>query len=151
MKSEPDVFSIDDLIQRGVENWDGVRNYQARNFMRDHMKVGAQVLFYHSNTAQPGIYGLARVTGAPVPDKTSIDIGHKGFDPKASVDNPIWCMVEVGQGVKFFKPVLLSQIRNDPTLSEMLVARKGQRLSIQPVSQAEFRQVLKLAGYKHDQ
>lgn len=146
MKSEPDVFSIDDLIRVGVEPWNGVRNYQARNFMRDHMKVGHEVLFYHSNTEVPGIVGTARVVREAEPDDTAWDPASPYFDAKSSRDLPRWWCVRLGHGNRFSQTVALATLRADERLSEMLVVRPGQRLSVQPVSEAEFARVLELAS-----
>lgn len=146
MKSEPDVFSIDDLIRVGEEPWNGVRNYQARNFMRDHMQVGHEVLFYHSNTQVPGVVGTAQVVGEAEPDELAWDPTSDYFDAKSSRDQPRWWCVRLGRGLRFPKIVSLATLRVDDCLSEMLVVRPGQRLSIQPVSAAEFARVLELAS-----
>ena len=148
MKSEPDEFSILDLRQRGRAPWDGVRNYQARNFMRDDMRAGDLALFYHSSCAEPAAAGVARIAGAARPDPSAWDRKSPYFDPKSSVDNPIWCLVEVAFAEMFPSPVTLVAMKADPALRGMLVARRGMRLSIQPVSAEHFQHVLKLGRRK---
>jgi predicted RNA-binding protein with PUA-like domain len=143
MKSEPDVFSIDDLQKKKKSIWDGVRNYQARNFMMNSMKIGDLVLFYHSNATPPGIAGIARVCSDAVPDKTALDKKSEYYDPKATSENPRWFCVQV-EFVKKFKNFLsLDDIRNNKSLQSMLVIKKGQRLSIQPVSKSEYDTIIK--------
>lgn len=146
MKSEPDVFSIKDLKKVKSEPWDGVRNYQARNFMRDDMKVGDKVLFYHSNTDVPGIVGVAEVSKEAYPDKTQFDKKSKYFDPKASKENPRWVHVEVKFIKEFTRTVSLAELKEHKTLSEMKVCLKGQRLSIQPVDKKHFDMVVKMGS-----
>lgn len=148
MKTEPDAFSIDDLERVGREPWDGVRNYRARNFMRDEMKIGDGVLFYHSNAKPPGVIGLARVSRESFPDHTALDPDGKYHDPKASQEDPRWFMVEVEFVEKFKGIVSLDQLREDDALDGMLVAMKGQRLSIQPVERPHFVRVIKLGKGK---
>lgn len=138
MKTEPTTYSIDDLEKQIITPWEGVRNYQARNFMRDQMKIGDKVLFYHSNTTPPGIVGLAEVCKEAYPDYFALDASSKYFDPKATEDNPIWMMVDV-KFVKKFKTIMsLDEIKNRPELSNMMVIKKGMRLSIQPVTKEEY-------------
>ena len=145
MKSEPDVFSIDDLAKKKRSAWDGVRNYQARNFMRDGMKIGDLILFYHSNAEPSGIAGIAKVASAAYPDPTQFDKKSEYFDPKATKDKPIWQLVD-GEFVEKFKAVLpLERIKGEPELSEMPLVRKGTRLSVMPVSHAEWQAILRLA------
>ena len=139
MKSEPDVFSIDDLKAKGKTLWDGVRNYQARNFMTNDMKVGDQILFYHSNANPPGIAGLAKVIAPAKPDPTAQDKNSQYFDEKSTAEKPRWFCVEVGFERKFQRYINLDEIRNHPELKNMLVIKRGQRLSIQPVTPGEFR------------
>lgn len=146
MKSEPDVFSIDDLEREGSTPWDGVRNYQARNYMRDMMAVGDLVLFYHSNTAPPGIVGVARVIREAYPDPTAFDETSEVFDPKSSPTAPRWFLVDVGFVERWPRTVTLDELKADPALAEMLVVQRGQRLSIQPVEPVHFRHVLALGG-----
>lgn len=148
IKSEPDVFSIDDLQRVGREPWSGVRNYQARNFMRDVMRPGDLALFYHSNATPPGVVGVAEVVGAPYPDPTQFDPESEYFDPKASVAQPRWMLVDFGFVAKFPSPVTLQRLRDDPPLEGMLVLQKGTRLSITPVEAAHFKRVCELGGWK---
>ena len=143
MKTEPDVFGIHHLEKKGVEHWDGVRNYQARNHMRA-MKQGDQVLFYHSSVQPPGIAGLARVKEAAYPDFTSWDPRSKYFDEKSTPDNPRWSMVDVEYVETFATFVTLADLRETPGLEDMLVLRRGMRLSVQPVAPAEYRIICKL-------
>lgn len=146
MKSEPDVYSIDDLARDQTSPWEGVRNYQARNFMRDNMRVGDYVLFYHSNAKPPGVAGLGQVCRESYPDFTATDPDSKYFDPKTDPDNPRWMMVDVAFVAKFDELVSLNQLKEDPELAEMLVVQKGQRLSVQPVQEPDFVRVLNLAN-----
>lgn len=138
MKSEPDVFSIDDLKAKKRGFWDGVRNYQARNFMMKDMTVGDMVLFYHSNAEPPGIAGLARVCEQAKPDPTSWDKKSEYYDPKSTPDNPRWFAVTVEFVKKFESILTLDDIRNTKKLQTMLVIKRGQRLSVQPVTKAEY-------------
>jgi len=140
MKSEPNAFSIDDLkaCKNGTEHWDGIRNYQARNFMRDDMSVGDKVLFYHSNCDEIGVVGLAEVASEPYPDFTAFNAGSKYYDPKSNPDNPRWMMVDVKFIEKFPKTVTLQKIKSVDALSNMKVVQKGARLSIQPVEEFEY-------------
>ncbi|MEO8250400.1 MAG: EVE domain-containing protein [Burkholderiales bacterium] len=145
MKSEPEECSIDDALaapERTVP-WTGVRNYQARNFMRDGMKVGDGVLFYHSSCAEPGIVGLARVASAAKPDPTQFDAASPYFDAAAKLDAPRWLLVDV-QAERKTRLVSLAELRGVPALAEMIVLRRGNRLSITPVSPAEWRAIGKL-------
>lgn len=144
MKSEPDVFSLQDLMKLPdrTSGWDGVRNYQARNFMWKEMSPGDPVLFYHSNCEVPGIAGLAEVASEPIPDPTAWDPKSEYHDPKSSPDNPRWWMVKV-KGVEVFSTFLpLSWIREQKSLEDMLLLRKGQRLSVQPVTKTHFNRLL---------
>lgn len=144
MKSEPDVFGIDDLAGVDSEPWDGVRNYQARNYMRDDMRVGDMVLFYHSNSKPSGVAGVARVCREAYPDHTAWDGKSKYFDPKCDPENPRWFMVDVEFVERFPSVVSLQELKTIEGLEEMLVIRRGMRLSIQPVTSEEFRVVVKL-------
>jgi len=148
MKTEPSVFSIADLEKapRKTTCWDGVRNYQARNFMRDDMKVGDLVLFYHSNAQPPGIVGLAEVAKEAYPDATAFDAKDVHYDPKSDAKKPTWFMVDVRHIETFAKLLGLDDLRKISALKEMMVLQKGSRLSIQPVTEKEFEAVLKLAG-----
>jgi len=139
MKSEPDVFSIDDLAKqpRKTEPWTGVRNYQARNFMRDEMRVGDYVLFYHSSCPQPGIAGIAKVSKEAYPDETQFDPESEYYDSKATRDNPRWFNVDVTL-VRKTRLLGLQELRSHPELADMHLLRRGNRLSIMPVSQAEW-------------
>ena len=143
MKSEPGTYSIDDLRRDGQTFWDGVRNYQARNFMRDDMRVGDKVLFYHSNAAPPGVAGLAEVVRESYPDHTARDPKSKYFDPKAGEDDPRWFMVDIAFVEKFDHFVPLGTLRETPGLESMLVTTRS-RLSIQPVTAEEYEIVRKL-------
>lgn len=144
MKSEPDVYSIDDLARKGVDAWEGVRNYQARNFMRDDMKVGDEVLFYHSNASPPGVVGIARVARTAYPDPTAFDPKSPYHDPKSDPERPRWVMVDVGFVEKFPAVVPLSVLQETPGLEHMLVTKKGMRLSVQPVTPEEWDIVVRL-------
>ena len=150
MKSEPDVFSIDDLEARGREPWDGVRNYQARNFMRDDMGVGDLVLFYHSNATPPGDAGIARIACEAYPDPSAFDPDSKYYDAKSDPDAPRWWLVDVEFVEKFAKIVSLDALKAgaEDELDGMLVVRKGQRLSVQPVDKPHFAAVLRMAKAK---
>lgn len=146
MKSEPTDFSIDDLQRVGTEPWTGVRNYQARNFMRDGMQVGDGVLFYHSNTEVPGIYGLGEVASAAYPDPTQFVKKSKYFDPKATPEEPRWFLVDVGFARKFEQPITLAAIRDHAEAlgEDFALTRKGSRLSVLPVTAAQYKQLLSL-------
>lgn len=139
MKSEPEVFSIDDLKRDKKTLWEGVRNYQARNFMMNDMTLGDQVLFYHSNAEPSGVAGVATVSKLAIPDPTQFQKSSEYFDSKATKSNPRWFAITLVFVQKFSKLVSLTELRSHPDLQEMLVIRKGQRLSIQPVTEAEFR------------
>ena len=144
MKSEPKAYSIDDLKKDGKTHWDGVRNYQARNFMRDEMRVGDQVLFYHSNAEPPGIMGVAEVCKGSYPDFTQFDTSSKYYDPKATKENPRWFFVDIKFKKKFANIISLEQLKEDPNITKMKVIQRGQRLSIQPVTKQEFEHILNL-------
>jgi len=140
MKSEPDAFSIDDLARVGVEPWNGVRNYQARNFMRDQMQVGDGVLFYHSNCKIPGIVGVARVASPAYPDDTQFDPDSDYFDPKASREEPRWYLVDVAFERKLAHTISLTQIRQhaDALGEGFALTSRGNRLSVFPVSARQW-------------
>ena len=148
MKSEPDVFSIDDLAlcPKQTEPWDGVRNYQARNFMRDDMKKGDLVLFYHSNCKPPGIAGMAEVATEGYPDPTAFDPKSKYCDPKSDPKNPRWILVDVKFKKKFKNYISLDDLKTHKSLKEMKVLQKGNRLSITPVAKEEFEYIKKLGS-----
>jgi predicted RNA-binding protein with PUA-like domain len=145
MKSEPDEVSIDDLAAAPAATlpWTGVRNYQARNFMRDDMKPGDDVLFYHSSCAEPGIAGLARVSGPAVPDATQFDPASPYFDARSPAAAPRWLQVDVSL-VRKTRLLALAQMRAEPSLASMRVLQRGNRLSITPVTDAEWAAVLSL-------
>lgn len=146
MKSEPDVFSIDDLAKRRVEPWTGVRNYQARNFMKE-MKLGDQVLFYHSSAEHIGVAGLMSVAREAYPDPTQFDKKSEYFDPKSTKDKPRWEMVDVQFVEKFKALVTLDQLRGEPKLTGLILLQKGTRLSVIPVSAEHFKLILKLSKH----
>ena len=145
MKSEPDVYPFSQLMADGSTHWDGVRNYQARNFMRDAMKLGDLVLFYHSNTKPPHVAGLARVCKEGYPDHTSWDSDSKYFDEKSSPENPRWIMVDI-EPLKEMQAVSLADLRINPSLEDMALLARGQRLSVQPVSEEHFLEVCRMGG-----
>lgn len=150
MKSEPGEFSIDDLQRVRSEPWTGVRNYQARNFMRDGMRIGDGVLFYHSNTDVPGIYGIAEVASTAYPDPTQFDRRSRYFDEKATQEVPRWFMVDVGYVRTFAAPVPLAEIREhaDALGEGFALIRKGARLSVLPVTSAQWTLLLSLEKKK---
>lgn len=147
MKSEPDVYSIDHLERDGTESWEGVRNYQARNFLRD-MAVGDLAIFYHSSAKPPGAAGVCKISREAYPDNTQSDKKSKYYDPKSKKEDPRWSMVDVSFVEKFKEPVSLKALKDDPELEGMRVTQKGSRLSVQPVDKAHFKRVLKMAGGK---
>jgi predicted RNA-binding protein with PUA-like domain len=144
MKSEPDEFSIDDLVRAPGQTtpWFGVRNYQARNYMRDHMRVGDGVLFYHSSCEVPGIAGLARVASAPHPDESQFDRKSEYFDPKSMREEPRWMLVDVKLEKKT-RVMPLDEMRGYPELAAMVTLKRGNRLSITPVTEREWKFILK--------
>jgi predicted RNA-binding protein with PUA-like domain len=146
MKSEPEEFSIRDLEQRPGqrEPWDGVRNYQARNMMRDRMQVGDGVLFYHSNTDVPGIVGIAEVASAAYPDPTAFDPEDPHYDPKSDPDNPRWYLVDVRFVRHLGRTIALAELKAHPQLQEMPLVRKGNRLSVMPVTDDQWEVILGL-------
>ena len=146
MKSEPDAFSIDDLQRVGVEPWTGVRNYQARNFMRDGMQVGDGVLFYHSNCAVPGIVGTATVASKTYPDETQFNPKSDYYDPKSTREQPRWQLVDIAFERKLKRTIALDEIkqRADSLGEEFALIRRGNRLSVLPVSAAQWKTLLSL-------
>ena len=146
IKSEPDVFSIDHLAEmpEQTDHWDGVRNYQARNMLRDQMQVGDQVFFYHSNCDTPGIVGLAKVVRTGYPDYTAFDPECKYYDPKSNPDNPRWFMVDIKFVRKLKRVISLKELKEIKELEEMPLVRKGNRLSVMPVEEKQFHFVLSL-------
>ncbi len=146
MKTEPDVFSIDDLkaSQDSSTHWDGVRNYQARNFMRDQMQFNDRVLVYHSNANPSCVVGTARICKTAYPDFTAWDPQDPHFDPKSKADQPTWYMVDIQFESKFSMPLSLAQLKQLPNLEGMELLRKGSRLSVQPVTKLQFDTIFKL-------
>jgi len=146
MKSEPEAFSINDLQNRPnqTEHWDGVRNYQARNMMRDDMKLGDQVFFYHSNCDEPGIVGIAQVVRESYPDFSAFDPEDKHFDPKSQPDKPTWFMVDVQFVRKLSRTISLKELKLKTELTDLALLRRGNRLSIMPVSEQQWGYILSL-------
>ena len=147
MKSEPNAYSIDDLKREKSTHWDGVRNYQARNIMRDKMKKGDRVLFYHSNAKPPGVAGTAVVVGKAYPDHTARVPDSKYYDPRATEENPRWFMVDIQFEEKFPHLVPLPAIRETRTLQNMVLVNRS-RLSVQPVTEAEFEKIVAMGHEK---
>ena len=145
MKSEPHVYSWDDLENDGKTHWDGVRNYQARNIMRDDMKNGDMVLYYHSNCKPPHVAGIAKICKEGYPDFTAFDSNSKYFDPKSDIDNPRWIMVDI-EAVKEMEKVSLVDIKANPLLDDMPLVQRGQRLSVQPVSKEQYEEICRMGG-----
>lgn len=145
-KSEPTTFSIDDLAKKPkqTEHWDGVRNYQARNFLRDEVKVGDEAFFYHSSCQPPGIAGIVKIVKAGYPDPSARDPLSHYFDPKSTVKQPIWYMVDVKLLQKFKHYISLDEIKQHPKLDEMIILRRGNRLSITPVTESQWKVLLRL-------
>ncbi len=143
MKTEPSVYGIDDLAAQPdqTDHWDGIRNYQARNFMRQ-MKKGDRVFIYHSNVKEPGIVGIAEVVREAYPDFTAWDPESKYYDPKSTPENPRWDMVDVRLVERFPRTITLEELKADPELADMKVVQKGNRLSITPVTEAQWRRIL---------
>lgn len=148
MKSEPSTFSIDDLqaCPRSIDHWDGVRNYQARNMMRDEMRPGDLAFFYHSNCKPPGIVGVMEIVKAGYPDHTALDPDSNYFDPKATDDNPRWYMVDVKFKKKFADIISLDELKTLPNLQAFPLLRKGNRLSVMPVDAKAWHTIMKVAG-----
>ncbi len=146
MKSEPEVFSIDDLAKakNKTTHWDGVRNYQARNYMRDEMKLGDKVIFYHSNSEPPDAAGICEIVKEAYPDFTAFDPEDLHYDPKSKKDNPAWLMVDVKFVKKFSKLVSLSEIKSNKKLQKMKLVQPGNRLSVMPVTKDEFEEIVKM-------
>ena len=144
MKSEPETYSIDDLERDGREMWDGIRNYQARNMMRDDMRIGDDVFFYHSNCKEPGIVGIAKVASEPYPDPTQFDPESRYFDPKSNADDPRWCLVDVEFVRKLARILTLAELKAQSGLDGLILTRKGSRLSIMPVDQQHWDRILRL-------
>ena len=146
MKSEPDVFGIDHLrkMPKQTEHWDGVRNYQARNMMRDEMQKGDLVFFYHSNCDEPGIVGIAKVVKTGYPDHTAFNPEGKYYDPKSDPDSPRWYMVDVKFVKKLKRTITLTELKTHFQLADMALVRRGNRLSIMPVSEQQWTFILGL-------
>jgi predicted RNA-binding protein with PUA-like domain len=138
LKTDAESYSIDDLKRDGSTAWTGVRNYQARNYMRDQMKPGDMALFYHSNAEPPGVAGICEIASTPIPDETAFDPKDSHFDPKATDANPIWCAVEVKYVKHLKKPIPLETLRKTKGLEGMKLLQKGSRLSITPVTEKEW-------------
>ena len=146
MKCEPSAYAIDDLERDRVTSWEGVRNYQARNFMRDRMHVGDAVLFYASNAEPSGVTGLARIARAGYPDQYQWRKGHKYYDPDADQETPVWYMVDI-EFVEAFKTIVsLETLKQTKGLEDMMVLKKGSRLSVQPVSKSEYDIVVRIGS-----
>lgn len=145
MKSEPSTYGIDQLAaaRRKTDHWDGVRNYQARNFMRE-MKVGDQAFFYHSNCAEPGVVGIVEIAGEHYPDFTAFDPKSPYYDAKSSPSNPRWYMVDVRFVRKIKETIPLSEIKQNPLLKELRLVKRGNRLSVMPVTAKEWKAILKM-------
>ena len=148
MKTEPTTYSIDDLAKDKDQTtcWEGVRNYQARNMLRDDIKQGDHVLFYHSACKEPAVVGTAVVTRDGYPDHHAFDRRSKYFDKKSDPDNPTWYMVDIKLETKFDSPVTLAELRERAALKEMVLLQKGSRLSVQPVKKKEFDTICKMAN-----
>ena len=144
MKCEPSAYTIDDLARDGTTSWEGVRNFQARNFMRDQMQVGDPVLFYASNAEPSGVTGLAKIAKAGYPDPFAWKKGHKYFDESSSKDKPVWYAVDIAFVEKFAEIVPLEALKRAKGLDRMMVTQKGSRLSVQPVTKAEYDIVVRL-------
>jgi predicted RNA-binding protein with PUA-like domain len=142
MKSEPDAYSIDDLERDGTEPWDGIRNYQARNMIRDDMKMGDGVIFYHSSCKVPAAVGVAKIASAAYPDPTQFDPRSKYYDEKSPEENPRWLLVDVAFERKLTRPIPLSELKGHPGLTDFRLNQRGNRLSIFPVSKKHWDLVL---------
>lgn len=145
MKSEPNCYSIDDLKRDGIEPWDGVRNYQVRNMMRDYMQVGDKAFFYHSNAGDnTGVVGEMSIVSEAYPDPTQFNKKSDHYDPKSDIENPRWFLVDVKFKKKFTRPVMLSEMKLDPKLKDMAVLKKGNRLSVMPVHKKHYEYIVSL-------
>jgi predicted RNA-binding protein with PUA-like domain len=146
MKSEPNEYSIDDLKRDKIEMWDGIRNYQVRNFMRDEMRVGDRALFYHSNASEIGVAGEMKIAKKAYPDPTQFDPKNKHFDPKSAKEKPRWLCVDVRFVKKYPRVVTLAEMKTLAKLKNMKLLQKGNRLSVMPISKTEFETICKLAN-----
>ena len=144
-KKEPKNISIEDFIRLGTVGWHGVRNYQARNYMRDSMQLGDKVLIYHSNSDPSAIMGIGEIASAAYPDLTAQDILNTHYDPKSTVTNPVWLTLDVKLLETFKAPVSLKAIRENPKLTDMLLIKRGMRLSLQPVTQSDFIEITQMS------
>lgn len=146
MKSEPSVFGIDDLaaLAGGTEHWDGIRNYQARNMIRDQMQPGDQALFYHSSCDDPGVVGIMEIASKAYPDPSALDPGSEYYDPKSTATAPRWFVVDVRFVRKLKRTIALPELKQQPELSELALVRRGNRLSVMPVSAAQWEFILAL-------
>lgn len=144
MKSEPDAYSIDDLARDGTEPWDGIRNYQARNMMRDDMKIGDGILFYHSSCKVPAVVGVAKVASGPYPDPTQFNPKAKYYDEKSTDENPRWILVDVAFERKLSREITLAELKEHPALADFRLNQRGNRLSIFPVDKKHWDIVLSL-------
>ena len=148
LKCEPEAYTIEDLERDGTTTWEGVRNFQARNFMRDDMKVGDGVIFYASNAEPSGATGVAEISREAYPDPFAFEAGHQYFDPKSDPENPTWYTLEIRFVERFPEIVPLAELKDARGLGDMMVVQKGSRLSVQPVTKKEFEIVLKLGRKK---
>ena len=146
MKNEPEAFSIEDLERVGVEPWDGIRNYQVRNMIRDDMSIGDRAFFYHSSCKVPGIVGTMEIVSDAYPDHTAFDPEEHYHDPKSDPDNPTWLMRDVRFLSRFEEPITLKELRSHPELEDMLILRRGNRLSITPLEPAHWKFINGLVG-----
>jgi predicted RNA-binding protein with PUA-like domain len=144
MKSEPDTYSIDDLQSFGVDHWDGIRNYQVRNFFRDQMQVGDQAFFYHSNCKVPGIVGIMEIESKAYPDHTAFDPSEKYFDSKSDPENPRWLMVDVRYIRHLDRMITLGELRLQKQITDMKLLQRGNRLSVLPLSKKEWQYILEM-------
>lgn len=143
-KSEPDAYSIDDLARDGTEPWDGIRNYQARNMIRDDMRIGDQVLFYHSSCKVPAVVGIAKIASEAYPDASQFDAKSRYFDAKSPRDNPRWLLVDLEFHRKLKRPITLGELKEHPGLADFRLTQRGNRLSIFPVSREHWDLILSL-------
>ena len=144
MKSEPDTYSIDDLQSFGVDHWDGIRNYQVRNFFRDQIQVGEQAFFYHSNCKEPGIVGIMEIVSKAYPDHTAFDPSEKYFDSKSDPENPRWLMVDVRYIRHLDRMITLGELRQQKQIADMKLLQRGNRLSVLPLSKMEWQYILEM-------
>jgi predicted RNA-binding protein with PUA-like domain len=144
IKSEPDAYSIDDLARDGVTPWDGIRNYQVRNMVRDDMKIGELAFFYHSSCKVPGVVGIARIASEAYPDPTQFEPNSAYFDAKSTPDEPRWLLVELEFERKLKRPITLKELKAQPALADFRLVQRGNRLSIFPVSEQHWNLVLGL-------